>query len=150
MRYHRFPFVLATLSMLVLNPGGATSHAQTLRTEAVAHKLSAVIHLPPQVLTFEQVARNPTVYNVMNGPNEFFVVGSLRTWSVIDRLHKINVPTLIISGRHDEATPACVQPYKDNIRGAKWEIFEQSSHMPHIEEKEKCMKLVGAFLAAND
>jgi L-proline amide hydrolase len=110
-----------------------------------------VVPFPPEVTeTFEQVARNPTVYNVMNGPNEFFVVGSLKTWNVIDRLHKINVPTLIISGRHDEATPACVQPYKDNIMGARWEIFEQSSHMPHIEEKEKCMKLVGAFLAAND
>ncbi|MEQ1521397.1 MAG: amino acid amidase, partial [Aestuariivirga sp.] len=34
--------------------------------------------------------------------------------------------------------------------GATWEIFEQSSHMPHVEEKEKCMKLVGAFLDAND
>ena len=84
-----------------------------------------VVPFPPEVTeTFDQVARNPTVYNVMNGPNEFFVVGSLKTWSVIDRLHKINVPTLMISGRHDEATPACVQPFKDNIKGAKWEIFE--------------------------
>ena len=72
------------------------------------------------------------------------------TWGVIDRLHRINVPTLIISGRHDEATPDCVQPFKDNIKGAKWEIFEQSSHMPHVEEQDKCMKLVGSFLAAND
>ena len=59
-----------------------------------------VVPFPPEVTeTFEQVARNPTVYNVMNGPNEFFVLASLKTWSVIDRLHKINVPTLIISGR---------------------------------------------------
>ena len=109
-----------------------------------------VVPFPPEVTeTFEQVARNPTVYNVMNGPNEFFIVGSLKTWSVIDRLHRINVPTLIISGRHDEATPACVQPFKDNIKGATWEIFEQSSHMPHVEEQEKCMKHVGNFLAAN-
>jgi L-proline amide hydrolase len=110
-----------------------------------------VVPFPPEVkATFDQVARNPTVYNVMNGPNEFFIVGSLKTWSVIDRLHNINVPTFILSGRYDEATPACVQPFKDNIKGAKWEIFEQSSHMPHVEEQEKCMKSVGAFLAAND
>jgi L-proline amide hydrolase len=110
-----------------------------------------VVPFPPEVTeTFEQVARNPTVYNVMNGPNEFFVVGTLKTWNIIPELYKINVPTLIISGRHDEATPACVQPFKDNIKGSRWEIFENSSHMPHVEEKEKCMKLVGDFLDAND
>jgi L-proline amide hydrolase len=110
-----------------------------------------VVPFPPEVTaTFEQVARNPTVYNTMNGPNEFFVVGSLKNWSVIDRLHRIEVPTLLVSGRHDEATPATVQPFKDNIRGARWEIFEHSSHMPHVEEKEKCMQVVGDFLDAND
>jgi L-proline amide hydrolase len=110
-----------------------------------------VVPFPPEVTeTFEQVARNPTVYNVMNGPNEFFVIGTLKTWSIIDRLPTIEVPTLIISGRHDEATPATVQPYKDGIKGSRWEIFEHSSHMPHVEEKEKCMQVVGAFLDQHD
>lgn len=110
-----------------------------------------VVPFPPEVkATFDQVARNPTVYNVMNGPNEFFVVGTLKNWTVVDKVHRINVPALLISGRYDEATPAVVQPFKDNIKGAKWEIFEHSSHMPHVEEQEKCMKLVGAFLDAND
>lgn len=110
-----------------------------------------VVPFPPEVTeTFEQVARNPTVYNVMNGPNEFFVIGTLKTWSIIDRLPAIEVPTLIISGRHDEATPATVQPYKDGIKGSRWEIFEHSSHMPHVEEKEKCMQVVGAFLDQHD
>jgi L-proline amide hydrolase len=110
-----------------------------------------VVPFPPEVTaTFEQVARNPTVYNVMNGPNEFFVIGTLKDWNIIPELHKINVPTLIISGRHDEATPACVQPFKDNIKAARWQIFEHSSHMPHVEEQELCMKTVGDFLDAND
>jgi len=110
-----------------------------------------VVPFPPEVTeTFEQVARNPTVYSVMNGPNEFFVIGTLKTWSIIDRLPTIEVPTLIISGRHDEATPATVQPYKDGIKGSRWEIFEHSSHMPHVEEKEKCMQVVGAFLDQHD
>ena len=67
-----------------------------------------------------------------------------------DLANKINVPTLIISGHHDEATRACVQPYADHIKGARWVIFEKSSHMPHVEEKELCMKTVGDFLDAND
>ena len=110
-----------------------------------------VVPFPPEVEeSFAQVARNPTVYNTMNGPNEFFVIGTLKSWSIIDRLPAVDVPTLIISGRHDEATPATVQPYKDGIKGSQWEIFESSSHMPHVEEKEKCMQVVGAFLDRND
>jgi L-proline amide hydrolase len=110
-----------------------------------------VVPFPAEVTaTFEQVARNPTVYNVMNGPNEFFVIGTLKNWDVIPELPKINVPTLVISGRYDEATPACVQPYKDHITGAEWVIFEESSHMPHVEEMDLCMKTVGGFLKKND
>lgn len=110
-----------------------------------------VVPFPPEVTaTFEQVARNPTVYHTMNGPNEFFVVGTLKTWDITPVLHQIDVPTLILSGRFDEATPACVQPYKDRIPGARWVIFEQSSHMPHVEEQVLCMATVGDFLNEND
>ncbi|WP_144223376.1 proline iminopeptidase-family hydrolase [Mesorhizobium amorphae] len=110
-----------------------------------------VVPFPTEVAeSLAQVARNPTVYNVMNGPNEFHVIGTLKTWSVIDRLPAIDVPTLIVSGRHDEATPATVQPYKDGIKGARWVIFEHSSHMPHVEEQEECMRVVGSFLHQND
>jgi L-proline amide hydrolase len=82
----------------------------------------------------------------MNGPNEFHVIGTLKDWTVIDRLHLIEVPTLLVSGRHDEATPATVQPFADRIPDVRWEIFEDSSHMPHIEEEERYLQVVGAFL----
>jgi L-proline amide hydrolase len=110
-----------------------------------------VVPFPPEVTaSFEQIGRDPTVYHTMNGPNEFFVVGTLKEWNIIPELHKINVPTLIISGHYDEATRACVQPYRDNIKGSRWVIFENSSHMPHVEEQELCMKTVGEFIAASD
>jgi len=60
------------------------------------------------------------------------------------------VPVLLISGRHDEATPAVVQPFADGIKGARWEIFEESSHVPHIEEQERCLQVIGDFLAEHD
>ncbi len=106
-----------------------------------------VVPLPPEVKrTFDAIAEDPTVYHTMNGPSEFHVVGTLKPWSVIDRLHRIDVPTLLISGRHDEATQACVQPFADNIPDVRWRIFEESSHMPHVEEKEACLATVAAFL----
>lgn len=96
--------------------------------------------------TYAAIDDDPTVYHAMNGPTEFHVIGSMRHWSIIDRLSQIQVPTLLISGRYDEATPATVQPFADGIADVRWQIFEQSSHMPHVEEREACMACVGQFL----
>jgi L-proline amide hydrolase len=100
--------------------------------------------------TFKAIDDDPTVYMTMNGPSEFHVVGTLKTWSIIDRLDRIQAPTLLISGRYDEATPAVVQPFADGIKDVRWEIFEHSSHMPHVEETERCLKVVGEFLDRYD
>jgi L-proline amide hydrolase len=100
--------------------------------------------------SFAQIAADPTVYQTMNGPSEFHVIGSLKTWNIIDQVGRINAPTLLISGRYDEATPAVVQPFADGIKNARWEIFENSSHMPHVEEQERCLQVIGDFLAEHD
>ncbi len=100
--------------------------------------------------SFALMQKDPTVYHTMNGPSEFHVIGSLKTWSIIDRLERIAVPVLLISGRHDEATPATVKPYAERIPDVRWTVFEDSSHTPHLEETERCLKLVEEFLAAQD
>ena len=103
---------------------------------------------PPEVRrTFDAMDADPTVYHAMNGPTEFHVIGSMKAWTIIDRLPQIEVPVLLISGRYDEATPEVVQPFMDHIPDARWVIFEASSHMPHVEERELCMKTVSDFLA---
>ncbi|MBC3956185.1 proline iminopeptidase-family hydrolase [Pseudomonas triticifolii] len=96
--------------------------------------------------TFDEIDADPTVYHAMNGPTEFHVIGTMKDWTIVDRLHLIQVPTLLISGRYDEATPLVVKPYKDNIRGIQAEVFEESSHMPHVEERMACMGVVAKFL----
>jgi L-proline amide hydrolase len=102
------------------------------------------------VRTFAQIDADPTVYHTMNGPSEFHCIGSLRTWDITDRLHEITVPTLLVSGRHDEATPHIVEQIHERIPGAEWELFEQSSHMPHVEEPEAFLERVEAFLHTID
>ena len=110
-----------------------------------------VIPAPPEVQrTFECLNEDPTVYHIMNGPNEFFCIGSLRNWSVVDRVDQIVVPTLLASGRFDEATPATVQPFFDGIADVRWEIFEESSHMPFVEEPDRYLQVIGDFLAEHD
>jgi len=97
--------------------------------------------------SFELLDEDPTVYHVMNGPSEFSVVGTLKTWSIIDRVSAIEVPTLLINGKYDEAMDLVVQPYADQINGAKWVTFPNSSHMPHQEERSEYMNVVGDFLS---
>jgi L-proline amide hydrolase len=100
--------------------------------------------------TFDAMDEEPTVYHTMNGPSEFHVIGSLRDWSIVERVGAIDVPTLLISGRHDEATPETVQPFYDGIPDVRWEMFDESSHMPHVEETERFIATVDDFLAMID
>jgi L-proline amide hydrolase len=100
--------------------------------------------------SFDQITADPTVYHTMNGPSEFHVIGSLKEWDITDRLHEITTPTLLVSGRHDEATPLIVGQIHERIPGAQWVVFEGSSHMPHVEEPEAFLEVVEGFLATVD
>jgi L-proline amide hydrolase len=103
----------------------------------------------PLVRSFAQMAEDPTVYRTMNGPSEFHVVGSLRGWDITDRLHEIDVPTLLVSGRYDEATPRIVGEIHKRIVGSEWSIFEASSHTPHLEEPQEFLEVVERFLGSH-
>ncbi|WP_373454665.1 proline iminopeptidase-family hydrolase [Rhodococcus sp. 14-2470-1a] len=96
--------------------------------------------------SFMEIYNDPTVYYTMNGPNEFHVIGTLRDWSVVPHLRAIDTPTLLMNGRHDEATPVTMQPFADHIAGAEWTVFENSSHLPHLEEPERFDEVMLGFL----
>jgi L-proline amide hydrolase len=128
---------------------GTTDHPEYRAAEKVYNDehVCRVVPNPPEVLeSFAAIEADPTVYHTMNGPNEFYVVGTLRDWTIADRVGQIAAPTLLVSGRHDEATEATVAPYAAGIADVRWEIFENSSHMPHVEEEEAFLQLVGTFL----
>ncbi|WP_116600191.1 proline iminopeptidase-family hydrolase [Primorskyibacter marinus] len=98
------------------------------------------------VATFDAIEDDPTVYHTMNGPTEFHVIGTLKDWTIEDRLHRITAPTLVLTGRFDEATPRAAEAYAERIPGAQWVILGRSSHMPHVEEPALCMRSVSSFL----
>jgi len=100
----------------------------------------------PEVLQRARAKFGKQVYETMWGPNEFTVTGTLKDWDVIARLGHIRVPTLITSGRYDECTPALVEPLHEGIAGSEWIIFEDSAHMPYLEEPERYLRVVGEFL----
>ena len=100
--------------------------------------------------TFAQIAEDPTVYHTMNGPSEFHVIGTLRDWDITPRLGDVRVPVLVISGEHDEATPAVVRPLVDALPDARWELLDGASHCPHLEQPERFLELTEGFSPAHD
>jgi proline-specific peptidase len=96
--------------------------------------------------TFAKIMHSPEVYGTMWGPSEFHVTGTLKDWQILDRLGEINVPTLVVGGRYDEATPTITETVHRGISGSEWVIFENSSHMPHLEETQQYLQRLTAFL----
>ncbi len=100
--------------------------------------------------SFAQIDAEPTVYHTMNGPSEFHVIGTLKDWTVVDRLSEIPVPTLVVAGRYDEAAPSTWAPFVEHIPDVRSHVFAESSHMPHVEEPAEFQRVVGEFLRAHD
>lgn len=90
------------------------------------------------------------VYQTMNGPTEFTVIGNLKDWDRTDKLSKIVAPTLITCGGYDEVPEACSKTLLQGITNSQMYVFKQSSHMAHLEEKESYLELVGRFLEESD
>jgi pimeloyl-ACP methyl ester carboxylesterase len=100
----------------------------------------------PLVLCQDFLARNQEVYETMWGPSEFFATGVLADWSVESRLGEIDVPTLILSGRYDEATPAQQRRLQQGINGSEWIVLEHSAHLTFAEEPERYREVLTSFL----
>ena len=94
----------------------------------------------------EKFMQNPEVYSTMWGASEFHVTGTLKDWDITNRLGEIRAPTLVIGGRYDEATPAMTEALHRGIAGSEWVIFENSAHMPHLEETERYLQVLTKFL----
>ena len=96
--------------------------------------------------TLEKLGQDPEVYNTMWGPTEFHCTGRLQNWNIESQLGEIHIPTLILSGEYDESTPAINEVLHREIPDSEWVLFEESSHMPHLELTPKYLQVLTNFL----
>jgi L-proline amide hydrolase len=82
------------------------------------------------------------------GPSELTATGSLKEWEGFSEAHKIDVETLLINGRYDEAQDICIEPWFHEIPKVKWIQLEKSSHMGHLEQPERYLRVIAAFLGS--
>jgi L-proline amide hydrolase len=90
---------------------------------------------------------NHAIFAAMVGTQWNFT-GTLAGWDVTDRLGELGLPVLVTSGRFDEMTPDAVRPMVDAIPGARWQLFEESAHLPMVTEKDAFIRMTREFLAS--
>jgi proline-specific peptidase len=96
--------------------------------------------------SFQFLTEHGEVYRYMNGPSEFHVVGTLLDWDVTQRLGQIAVPTLVVTGEHDEATPAINHTVSSAIPDAESVVYPGCSHMAHVEDTAGYCRLLDDFM----
>jgi L-proline amide hydrolase len=101
---------------------------------------------PRAELEAMSAAKSVEVYRAMQGPNEWTVTGALRGWDVRDRLAEIEVPTLVIRGRHDMSTDPISATLVNGIKGAREVVLENSSHTPVLEETDLYLAVISKFM----
>jgi pimeloyl-ACP methyl ester carboxylesterase len=74
------------------------------------------------------------------------VTGTLKTWDITGRLGEIEVPTLLVGGRHDECTPSHLADMHRRIRGSQLHIIEDASHLCFAEQPAEFATIVNSFL----
>jgi len=90
--------------------------------------------------------RGEEVYRSMVGPNEWTVTGALCGWDVRARLGEVAVPCLVVRGKYDLCTEPVAATLLKGLPSAREVLFEESSHMPVLEETDRYLEVVSEFL----
>jgi proline iminopeptidase len=94
--------------------------------------------------TYEKLGNE--VYEQIWGPSEFTITGTLKGYERADLLKEISVPTLFTCGRYDESTPSTTEYYCSMLPGSEFVIFEDASHLHHLEKTDEYLEVVRNFI----
>jgi proline-specific peptidase len=105
---------------------------------------------PPELLAMGESMMDNPVYETMWGPSELVPDGTLLGWDRRADLPGIRVPALVTVGRYGEITPDCAETIARGLPDARLVVFEESAHLPHLEEPTRWFPEVARFLAEHD
>lgn len=93
---------------------------------------------------------NEAIYNYMQGPSEFTIVGTLKSYDVTGFLKGIKVPVLYTVGEYDEADPPTIKRFAARTPGARVEVLAGAAHMTPWDAPEPMLRVVREFLLETD
>lgn len=100
----------------------------------------------PEPFTRALGKSNQPYYLSMQGPSEFGIVGSLKTWDISDRLAQIKVPVLMIGARYDEIDPKHMQWMSKQVANGKFLYCATGSHLSMYDQQQFYMNGIIGFL----
>ena len=74
-------------------------------------------------------------FKTMIGHGDHHVSGTLSEWDIFDRLERIELPTLVLGGEHDESVPAHLADIASRIPDAEHVTQLGASHIAYLEEE---------------
>lgn len=89
---------------------------------------------------------NEQVYNTLQGPTEFTITGSLKIWSIRDRLKNIKVPTLVLGGKYDSMDPAVIKAMAKRLPHAEAHICPKGSHFSIFDDQKDYFAAIWSFI----
>jgi proline iminopeptidase len=101
---------------------------------------------PPAFLATVANMEGNAALRTMFGPDAFEITGPMSTWDRTADLARIEVPTLITVGRYDLIPLSCAETMRAGIPDSRLVVFEQSSHVAHLEEPEAYVAVMRDFL----
>jgi proline-specific peptidase len=126
---------------------GTTDHPEYQHViDILLHRHLCRIDPRPPLLADSMARMAVSVYELMWGPNEFTCTGTLMGWDRTDHLGELTVPTLVLCGKYDEVIPACSETLHQGIKGSQFVLFENSSHLTHLEEPDQFYPVIRSFL----
>lgn len=80
---------------------------------------------------------------------KYMMAEEIPHYDVRDLLPSVEIPTLVLAGRYDWITPLGQSEQIDKLLpNSTLVVFDESGHMPHVEENEKFVDSVREFLAS--
>jgi len=107
-------------------------------------------HPPEADLDSTMKMVNERIYNYMQGPSEFTITGTLKSYNVTGELGAIKVPTLYTVGEFDEVGPDLVKGFANKTPGAKYALIPGSAHITSWDNPTEMLRVVREFLAGVD
>lgn len=90
------------------------------------------------------------VYNTMNGPTEFTVVGSFKDYDGTPRLGELTLPVLWMAGEHDETSPAAAKDFQKMVKGSEYVELTGAGHLTMWDARGEYVSAVRTFLGKHE
>lgn len=93
---------------------------------------------------------NEGIYGYMQGPSEFTITGTLKSYDATPFLRQITVPTLFTVGEFDEADPPTIRRQAAMVKGAEVAVIDSAAHLTTWDNPAQMVKVVRDFLRRAD